>query len=60
MGVYAQPGDSGDLARALEQLILNEDFRARRGCQLRTRAVEQFSWEAAGRQLIEVYNAVSR
>lgn len=60
LGVYARPGDSGDLARALEQLILNEDFRIQRGCELRTRAEQHFSWEATGRRLMEVYDSVSR
>ena len=59
LGVYGQVGDSADLARALEVLVADPGFRARRGRELRARAVEHFSWQVAGLRLLDIYRSVA-
>jgi len=59
-GVYAIRGDSADLARRLEELADNPQRRAELGASLRCRAERRYSWDTAGRALLEVYAAVVR
>jgi len=54
-GVYAAPGDSNDLARSLEMLVDDPQQRADLGAALRRRAQERYSWDAAGRIILQVY-----
>jgi glycosyltransferase involved in cell wall biosynthesis len=42
----AQPGDAGDLSRALERLAYDPDLRTRLGQAARCRAVEKHTWRA--------------
>ena len=59
LGVYAQPEDSTDLARALGALVRDAGLRADRSARLRQRALDQFSWRATGRRLADIYNALT-
>jgi len=54
-GVYARRGDSDDLARCLAALADDPARRASLGAVLRRRAEQHFSWEAAGRRILDVY-----
>jgi glycosyltransferase involved in cell wall biosynthesis len=59
-GIFAKMADEEDLARRLLQ-VLSDDSEVRdRGISLRRRAVETFSWTAAGRQILDIYRHVSR
>ena len=55
LGVYARTGDGEDLANVLGALLQDADQWAQRGAELRTRAEEQFSWNATGQRLVEIY-----
>jgi len=54
-GVYAAYGDAAELARCLEGLLDDPQRRAELGGALRQRAQERYSWETAGRAILEVY-----
>jgi len=54
-GIYAARADSDDLARSLEMLVDNPRQRAVLGTALRRRAQERYSWDAAGRIILQVY-----
>jgi glycosyltransferase involved in cell wall biosynthesis len=60
LGVYAQPRDISSLADALESLLLNPERAEALGALLRQRAIEQYSWTAAGRMIMDVYDQVSK
>jgi len=60
LGNYATPGDSASLARAMEELVTDQALRREKSCRLRDRAVERFSWYAAGQQLELLYNTLSK
>ncbi len=60
LGVYAQPEDSTDLAHALTALVQDAGLRADRSQRLRQRAIDEFSWRATGRRLVDVYDSLSR
>ncbi|MBI2939081.1 MAG: glycosyltransferase family 4 protein [Chloroflexi bacterium] len=60
LGVRVPVGDVGALARAIELLIGDEALAADLGQRLRARAVERFSWHAAGAQVLDVYDRVLR
>ncbi|MDP8922648.1 MAG: glycosyltransferase family 4 protein [Chloroflexota bacterium] len=58
-GMQVDPGDPEGLAAALELLALNAELRA----DLRRRGLEragQFTWTAAARSLLDVYERVAR
>ncbi|HKJ57427.1 MAG TPA: glycosyltransferase, partial [Nitriliruptoraceae bacterium] len=49
------PGDAGELAHALSDLLADPDRRARMGRHGRDRAVERFSWPAVARATATAY-----
>ncbi len=57
-GIYAPQGDVAGLARALLLALEDRPDAARRGEALRCRAVERFSWDWAGRQIVSIYERV--
>jgi glycosyltransferase involved in cell wall biosynthesis len=59
LGVYASPpGDPDALARAIQALVEQPDLRRALGEGLRQRALRHFSWDRAGRQLVNIYREV--
>ena len=56
-GRYARPGDAEDLARQLLELLQNEERARTLGRALRLRAVENYTWERAGRKIVDVYES---
>ncbi|MCL4459417.1 MAG: glycosyltransferase family 4 protein [Chloroflexi bacterium] len=54
-GVYAEAGNAQALATAFESLLKDEREALERGRELRDRAVAAYSWEQAGRMILEVY-----
>lgn len=58
-GVYAAPGDVGELAGALVSLLNDPARGAFLGARLRQRVLERYSWEWAGRKITEIYDRVS-
>jgi len=57
-GVYAPAGDPEGLAQALMRLLDHPAWAAELGRQLRRRAEEHYSWDRAGRQIVEIYEQV--
>lgn len=57
-GVYAEVGNPVALAEALASLLADEGHAASIGQRLRRRAIEEYSWERAGRQILEIYDKV--
>lgn len=61
-GLYAAPGDAAQLAERLYEALFPSSQDAVRiqslGASLRERAVGQFSWDAAGREIAQVYEQV--
>ncbi|MBI3731883.1 MAG: glycosyltransferase family 4 protein [Chloroflexi bacterium] len=64
LGVYARAGDSADLARALLAALDDDpstssgrDPQSGRGRALRQRALQDYTWEQAGRQILHVYES---
>ncbi|MGA8597315.1 MAG: glycosyltransferase family 4 protein, partial [Bryobacteraceae bacterium] len=57
-GYVVDRGDSGQLARAMTQLLLDDGARRSMGFEGRKRAVELFSWEASCQQLLRVYHSL--
>jgi glycosyltransferase involved in cell wall biosynthesis len=51
-GLLARPGDAASLADCLTAAL---DINGLRGERLRQRAIQNFSWEVAGRQIVEAY-----
>lgn len=60
LGVYAPRGDVEALAEGMLRLATDATGRARIGQALRRRAEERFSWEQAGRTLLQVYASLVR
>ncbi len=60
LGIYASPGDQDSLAQALETVLENRDLAVSLGQGLRQRAIQQFSWRAAGERLMDIYDQVCR
>jgi len=58
-GVYAASGDVGELTTAVAGLSHNPEQRAWLGEQLRKRAMTQFSWKTAGRQIVNLYDELT-
>ncbi len=54
-GVYAELGNSDDLARCLEELVDAPERRRSLGDALRQRAQVHFSWETAGHLIVDQY-----
>jgi glycosyltransferase involved in cell wall biosynthesis len=59
-GIYAERGSVEDLVRCLGRLLDDPARRAELGARLRQRAQERYSWDAAGRTILEIYGAMSR
>ncbi len=57
-GVYAEPGNAAALAGALGSTLADEDRAATLGTGLRQRAIERYSWEQAGRQIMGIYDSL--
>jgi glycosyltransferase involved in cell wall biosynthesis len=60
MGTYATPGDADSLAQALESLLADREKALDLGQRLRRRAIEHFSWQAAGYRIMDVYDRACR
>jgi len=59
LGTYAgQIGDPGALADAIARLLDYPQRRLELGQKLRKRVTRHFSWDRAGRQLLNIYRAV--
>jgi glycosyltransferase involved in cell wall biosynthesis len=59
-GVYAQPKDVASLAEALESLLCDRERARTLGQGLRQRAIECYSWDAAGEMIMDIYDRISR
>ena len=59
-GAYARPGDATSLAETLEALLTDTERAQVLGQGLRARALEHYSWAAAGEKIMDVYNSVCR
>jgi glycosyltransferase involved in cell wall biosynthesis len=56
LGVYAPPGDLDAFTDAICALLGDPARRAELGRELRQRAVDHYSWEQTGRQIVSVYD----
>lgn len=58
-GLFAVPGDAESLAQHLCAALFGPDGTSEttrsRGQRLRQRAIERFSWDMAGRQIVDIY-----
>ena len=59
LGLYARAGDASSLAEALENALADRENVRAVGRSLRERAVERYSWSAAGHKIMDVYDTVS-
>jgi len=59
-GVYAELGNPVALAEAIDSLLSDEERALELGRKLRERAVEHYSWEKVGKEIVEIYNACLR
>jgi len=57
-GAYARPGDAASLAEALETMLMDRERAQALGESLRQRAIERYSWVAAGEKIMDVYDTV--
>lgn len=57
-GVYAERGNPIALAEALNSILADEERAAALGAGLRQRAIERYSWEQAGRQIVGIYDSL--
>jgi glycosyltransferase involved in cell wall biosynthesis len=55
-GVYAEQGNPAALAEALGSILADEERAAALGTGLRQRAIERYSWEQAGKQILGIYD----
>jgi glycosyltransferase involved in cell wall biosynthesis len=58
-GYLFRKGDSSHLARILEQVLLNEIDIERITKRARKDVIEEFNWQARGREILEEYRSVS-
>lgn len=56
-GVYAEPGNPVAFAEAIRSVLSDKERALELGRQLRERAVKHYSWEKAGKEIVEIYNA---
>ena len=54
-GLLFTPGDAGELARAMRNILENDDLRTRMGRNGRSMVMERFSWESITDQLNDRY-----
>ncbi len=59
-GVYAPPSDLDAFTAGIRALLDDPGRRVELGAALRRRAIERYSWERAGRQIVAVYDQLSR
>lgn len=59
-GVYASCGDSSSFAKGILQLLADPERCTQLGSALRQRAESTYSWERAGRLILNTYAALSR
>jgi len=57
-GLYARMGDAHSLAEKIVQLLEDKALALRLGAQARMRVVEQFSWDAVAKRLMDCYEKV--
>lgn len=57
-GVYAERGNPAALAEALGFILADEGRAVALGMGLRQRAMERYSWEQAGRQIVGIYDSL--
>lgn len=57
-GVYAERGNAVALAEALGSILADRERAATLGMGLRQRAIERYSWEQAGRQIMGIYDSL--
>jgi len=58
LGVYAERGSYAALAEAMAALLEDGGRAAALGRALRQRAMERYSWEVAGRKIVEIYDSI--
>jgi glycosyltransferase involved in cell wall biosynthesis len=58
LGEYAPAGDIAALGRCIQSLLDNPSRRAVLSPKLRTRVTREFSWDAAARRLVSVYDSL--
>jgi glycosyltransferase involved in cell wall biosynthesis len=56
LGIYANFHDPVDLARALHETLLNPTLMKERGIANRHKAVNEYSWMAVARRIVEAYD----
>ncbi|QRV16264.1 glycosyltransferase family 4 protein [Haloterrigena salifodinae] len=54
-GNLVAPGDAGEMADAIRELLADDDRRRRLGERGRERIVEEFDWERAARETVRTY-----
>jgi glycosyltransferase involved in cell wall biosynthesis len=54
-GMYALPGDSHDLARALLEVLDDTTCAQHRGAVLRQRVLDVYTWQKAGKDIVDIY-----
>ena len=55
LGIYVPMGDFESLARAIVDNLSSEGSGNRLGQKLRQRAIEDYSWQLAGRRIVKLY-----
>ena len=58
LGVYARAGEVDSLAAAITSLMDSPERRLSLGAALRERAAERYTWEQAGRKIMQVYESL--
>jgi glycosyltransferase involved in cell wall biosynthesis len=59
-GIYAERGNPAALAEAIGSILEDEERATALGAGLRQRAIERYSWEQAGRQIVGIYDLLGR
>jgi glycosyltransferase involved in cell wall biosynthesis len=57
-GVYARNGDAGDLAAKIRDLLRDREARRLTAERVREKAINDHSWNARGKVLVETYRSV--
>lgn len=60
LGVYASPGDVGSFVAGLVRLINSPQLREDLGRQLRHRVVTEYSWHAAAKHILGIYESIDK
>jgi glycosyltransferase involved in cell wall biosynthesis len=59
-GVYAPSGDVDAFAKAIATLLHKPERRYELGQQLRQRALQTYSWQTAGEQIVSLYKQLTK